>query len=340
MRANRCLILPGILVAGFALRGSPAGTPTARRPAGKPSRAESVKMLEQAMVKLRPLHRKLGRAAPGEWLYHHKEPGQTFRQYIGSGPAKRRVIYIQPLGTFSGPQRRIIDVTAEFMGAWFKLPVKVRQPLDLSIIPARAQRKHPTRGDHQILTGYVLERVLRPRLPKDAFAMIAFTTSDLWPGEGWNFVFGEASLRRRVGVWSLYRFGDPARSGAAYRRCLLRTTRCAVHEMGHMFSMLHCTAYACGMCGSNSLDPGRPRGPIPQAGCPLPETRADRPGEAVREVHQGAQRANHRPGGGVVHRLHRLQSTNCTNYTKRNRNGGELDSWEPRRDVAEPLRNL
>ena len=26
-------------------------------------------------------------------------------------------------------------------------------------------------------------------------AVLALTTSDLWPGEGWNFVFGQASLR-------------------------------------------------------------------------------------------------------------------------------------------------
>jgi len=245
----------GVFLAGLALQGSAARTtaPATTRP----TRAESVKVLEQAMAKLAPLHRKLGKPRPGEWLYRHREPGQTFRQYIRSRPVipteKRRTIYVQPLGTFAGPQRRIIDATAEFMRAWFDLPVKVREPLDLSIIPARARRVHPTWGDRQILTSYVLEKVLRPRLPEDAFALIAFTTSDLWPGRGWNFVFGQASLRGRVGVWSLYRFGDPSRSEADHRICLLRTVRTAVHEMGHMFSMLHCTAYACVMCGSNSL---------------------------------------------------------------------------------------
>ncbi len=39
--------------------------------------------------------------------------------------------------------------------------------------------------------------------------MLALTTSDLWPGEGWNFVFGQASLSERVGVWSLHRLGNP-----------------------------------------------------------------------------------------------------------------------------------
>ncbi|NIA22201.1 MAG: hypothetical protein GWP05_09630, partial [Anaerolineaceae bacterium] len=34
--------------------------------------------------------------------------------------------------------------------------------------------------------------------------------------------------------------------------CLLRTIKTAVHETGHMFSMKHCTAYQCVMCGSNN----------------------------------------------------------------------------------------
>ena len=88
-------------------------------------------------------------------------------------------------------------------------------------------------------------------LPADAAAYIAFTASDLWPGAGWNFVFGQASLRERVGVWSIHRNGDPAESEASFRLCLLRTMKTAVHETGHIFSMRHCTAYECCMCGSN-----------------------------------------------------------------------------------------
>ena len=107
--------------------------------------------------------------------------------------------------------------------------------------------------------------MLEPRLPKDAVAYIAFTTSDLWPGRGWNFVFGQASLRSRVGVWSIYRNGDPERSPAAFRLCLVRTMKTATHETGHMFSMLHCTAYECNMCGSNHREESDRR---PIALCP------------------------------------------------------------------------
>jgi archaemetzincin len=106
----------------------------------------------------------------------------------------------------------------------------------------------------QVLTGYVLDKVLRPRLPEDAAAYIAFTASDLWPGEGWNFVFGEASLKGRVGVWSLYRNGEPDKSDADFRLCLLRTLKTATHETSHMFSIEHCTLYECNMCGSNNRE--------------------------------------------------------------------------------------
>jgi len=121
----------------------------------------------------------------------------------------------------------------------------------LSAIPARARRVHPAWGDRQVLTTYVLYDVLLPELPSDAAACIALTASDLWPGPGWNFVFGQASLRERVGVWSIYRNGDPDESEEAFRLCLLRTLKTATHETGHMFSMLHCTLYECNMCGSN-----------------------------------------------------------------------------------------
>ena len=213
--------------------------------------------LPEPFQKLVPLHKRLGRPQPGDWLAEHPEPGQTYREYLRSSPVKpdrsRRTLYVQPLGSFTATQRKIIQRTAEYLGLWFDLPVKVREDVSLASIPAKARRVHPAWNDPQILSTYVLEEVLAPRLPKDAAAYIAFTASDLWPGEGWNFVFGQASLEDRVGVWSIYRYGNPEQSEEAYRRCLLRTLKVGTHEMGHMFSMAHCTAYECAMGGSNHL---------------------------------------------------------------------------------------
>jgi len=201
--------------------------------------------LPEKFARLIPLHKRLGKPQPGEWLWHHPEPGQTYRQYVESRPVrptpKRRTIYVQPLGEFTPAQQRIVDLTAEFIGIYFDLPVRKLKPLPLDVVPAHARRVHPAWGDHQVLTGYVLYEVLKPRMPDDACAMIGLTSADLWPGEGWNFVFGEASLRDRVGVWSLYRNGEPEKGEAEFRLCLLRTIKTAAHELGHMFSMAHCT---------------------------------------------------------------------------------------------------
>jgi predicted Zn-dependent protease len=103
------------------------------------------------------------------------------------------------------------------------------------------------------------------------------TASDLWPGKGWDFVFGQANLRKRVGVWSIYRNGDPAAGEAAYRLCLRRTLATATHETGHILTMKHCTAYACLMNGSNHQAERDSRGQ--DQGLPLPRpVGAGRPG--------------------------------------------------------------
>lgn len=99
---------------------------------------------------------------------------------------------------------------------------------------------------------------LESRLPADAFALCGFTHEDLYPEESWNFVFGQASLRERVGVFSVARydptfFGEPRRAGherAMRRRCM----NVLVHETGHMFGIAHCVYFACVMNGSNHLD--------------------------------------------------------------------------------------
>ena len=97
----------------------------------------------------------------------------------------------------------------------------------------------------------MLKEVLIPNRPDDAIAYIALTTSDLWPGAGWNFVYGQATLFERVGVWSIYHNGNPVESADAFRLCLRRTIMTAIHETAHIFSIPHCIAYDCVMNGPN-----------------------------------------------------------------------------------------
>lgn len=210
---------------------------------------------KQLFEELIPLHEIKKPPGPYDWMAAHPESGQTFGAYIRSRPVKpdkkRNIIYITLLGDFDPARQKVVEQTARYMEAFFDLPVKFADPISLSVIPNKARRVHSVTGDRQILTSYVIDKVLKSRMPRDAICFIAFTSSDLWPGEGWNFVFGQASIVDRVGVWSIYRNGDPNKGKEVFRLCLKRTIKTGTHEIGHMFSMHHCIFYECAMNGSN-----------------------------------------------------------------------------------------
>jgi archaemetzincin len=202
--------------------------------------------------KLRPLANPLPVPRPGDWLAEHDEPGQTFAEYLDAKPVRKsdklHTIYPCLVGDSGEAQRRILALTEEYLAFFFDCPVKVQRQVALASIPARARRTHPSWGDPQVLTGYILHDVLEPERPADALAYLALTASDLWPGKGWNFVFGQANLRQRTGIWSIYRNGDP---GEDFTLCLRRTLGTASHELCHVLTIHHCTAFRCLMNGSN-----------------------------------------------------------------------------------------
>jgi archaemetzincin len=220
-----------------------------------PTEQPSENLYPETEDRLRPRAVPLQQPEVGDWLAEHPEKGQTFRQYLAADPVRRdrhlTTIYLCLLGDFTGPQERVLGLTQEYLGLFFDVPVQVRRRVPLADIPARARRTHPEWGDRQVLSTYVLREVLEPDRPGDALAYLALTGSDLWPGEGWNFVFGQANLRQRVGVWSIYRDGDPGEGEGTFRLCLRRTLATATHETGHILTMKHCISFSCLMNGSN-----------------------------------------------------------------------------------------
>lgn len=211
-------------------------------------------------TKLRPIAIPLAKAKPGDWLAEHKEDGQTFAAYLRAKPVRKSreqgTIYICLLGEFTPEQQKIVETAQKYLQVFYQVPVKVRKKMPLADVPDRARRIHPTWGGEQIQTTYVLEEVLQPDRPDDALAYLAFTSSDLYPDPKWNFVFGQASLRERTGVWSIHRNGDPAKGKEAYQLCLRRTLHTASHETGHILTIQHCTAFDCNMNGVNSQPEG------------------------------------------------------------------------------------
>lgn len=196
---------------------------------------------------------------PGDWLAEHREDGQSFDDFVRSRPNRpdktRNKIYLQPLEDFPKGQTSMLERLQDYAAAYFAMEVKVLPRLALSDSNITT-RINPYTRNRQILTTDVLA-VLRKDVPADAFCVLAITMEDLYPEPSWNFVFGQASFRERVGVYSFARY-DPAfyreKRGKDYEKIMLRRScRVLAHETGHMFGLEHCIYFRCVLNGSNNL---------------------------------------------------------------------------------------
>ncbi|UCC47671.1 MAG: hypothetical protein JSV41_09250 [Gemmatimonadota bacterium] len=196
---------------------------------------------------------------PHDWLANHDEPGQSFEDFVRCRPNApnelRRTIYLQPLGEFPVGKSPPLERLAEFAEAFFMM--------DVAMLPSArftqgeiTTRSNPYTRETQLLTGDILA-YLRRRVPDDAHCVLGITVYDLYPDPSWNFVFGQASLRDRIGVYSFARY-DPAFYGEdvkdAETLMLRRSCKVLAHETAHMFGIQHCIFFHCLMNGSNHLD--------------------------------------------------------------------------------------
>ena len=196
---------------------------------------------------------------PNDWLAVHPEPGQTFADFVRSRPIKpdatRNTVYLQPLEDFEIGKAPPLQNLAQFAEAFFSVPVQALSPSAVSRKKITT-RTNPYTRQQQLLTRDIL-RYLEQILPHNGFCIVGITMRDLYPAPSWNFVFGEASLDDRVGVFSFARY-DPQFYGikAPDRDALVLRRSCKVlaHETAHMFGIQHCVFFNCLMNGSNHLD--------------------------------------------------------------------------------------
>jgi archaemetzincin len=193
---------------------------------------------------------------PGEWLYEHKEPGQSFQQYKKSAPPRctdsNYLIYLKPVGHFSNLQQGVLKLTRQYVEIFFQQKTVLLETVPDTRVPAGARRMR-TEGYEQLLASYILDTMLKGQIPAKGIVVMAITEKDLYPKEDWNFVFGLASYKDRVGVSSIYRLQDEALHTGNFTKCLERLIKVSTHEIGHMFSLHHCTYARCLMNGSNHL---------------------------------------------------------------------------------------
>jgi archaemetzincin len=194
-----------------------------------------------------------------DWLGQHEESGQTFNRYLESRPnipgSVRKKLYILPIGSFEKGIAPDLELLKSYTAAYY-------HPLPVEMLPVVADREVPAKervnsGKKQWKSTDILDWLPR-KLPADAYAMIAVTMTDLYPDESWNFVFGQASTKERVGVFSFARYhpawnGDAADASTGHL-VLRRANKILTHEMGHMFGIRHCIYYECNMNGANHLN--------------------------------------------------------------------------------------
>jgi archaemetzincin len=196
---------------------------------------------------------------PDDWLAQHPERPQSFDDYVREPhnvpDRQRNVIYLLPVGAFPATAPPLMEL-ANTVRAFFMLEVKTLPAVSLRDVNAKTRINAKTRK-RQLFAPDVLAW-LKTHLPEDAFGLVAVTMDDLYPDPTWNFVFGMASLKERVGVQSLARqdpefFGEP-RPKDWQTLAGRRATWTLLHEISHMFGLTHCTYWRCVVAGSNSQE--------------------------------------------------------------------------------------
>lgn len=203
----------------------------------------------------------------GEWLEAmlDKTPDQSFKSYVESRPNRpdrsRNVIYLQPIcepGDLDAPPYpkgpwpswTVLQAATEHFFA--PLTVKALPALSMTKLGRRIPSRMGSWGVEQFDAAMVLD-ALQPRVPSDAYGLMAVTMCDLYPKPEWNFVYGLARLTARVGIFSFVRHTPRGGLGEAWlgAQLLHRSLKTLLHEIGHMFGLKHCTWYNCLMRGSN-----------------------------------------------------------------------------------------
>ena len=201
---------------------------------------------------------KMPKPGPHDWLCSHKECGQSVksltRRSMKAWPhATYDTINIVPCGEFIEGQSPPLEELKTLMELWFCCKCTVSK-----IIPLEKVAVNGLIDDEQLLVRDCADYLKKLRPGRKVFANIMVTMTDLTPGEGWNFVFGQASLSEGWGVFSFarynpnfYNYQEKELTEKQQKEMLRRACRTMVHECGHILGFKHCIYYHCLMNGSN-----------------------------------------------------------------------------------------
>jgi len=193
----------------------------------------------------------------GDWLSVARERGQTFERFTrttSNRPAEAaQHIYLRPVGDFPPRHEQLLRQLQQFGSGFFARELRLLPPLVVEGSRIATRRNRFT-DVLQLKTRDILP-ALAQEIPPDAWCVLGVTAYDLYPHDTWSFVFGEALLGDRVGVFSVARY-DPEFYGkpvADPSLLLRRSCKVLAHEACHMFGIEHCVFFNCPMNGSNHL---------------------------------------------------------------------------------------
>ena len=166
------------------------------------------------------------------------------------------VIYLQPFGDVN---YSTLNFLRDKLSQKFSVECRTRERVDLTeeaYDPARKQHKSAVFLDQ-----------LRVFLSRETSKCLAVVDVDIY-APGLNFIFGEAEVRGRFAVISLFRLW-PQFYGLAPDTdiCQERALKEAVHELGHTFGLGHCGNPTCVMHFSNSIDDTDKKSDSPCSDC-------------------------------------------------------------------------
>lgn len=153
-----------------------------------------------------------------------------------------RVIYVVALGRVDDA---VLDAIEPWLWRVFGCEVRRLPPVGE---PANAY--DPQRRQYSSVE---VLRALNGIVPQNGFRLLGVTEEDLFIPM-LSFVFGQAQVNGKLAVISLARLRQEFYGlGANGALLLARSTKEAVHEIGHTFGLTHCSDPSCPMSLSNSI---------------------------------------------------------------------------------------
>ncbi|HRH54784.1 MAG TPA: archaemetzincin, partial [Chitinophagales bacterium] len=207
--------------------------------------------VESTATQLADLYDTLSTPQPGEWLYEQQEFGQSLDEFRDETPIDSNnadaTFYILPIDISHEEEFSLIADVATYLTTIFGYEVTVMPSMTAQLFPPHYFR------DEQLNSQLLLDEIIRPLLEQDALGLMGITQRDIYPGDGWNFVFGQANTKEKIGITSFARYGD-YNTDSTRRLVLNRLIKTTTHEFLHMLGLQHCIQFACVLNGSNSLD--------------------------------------------------------------------------------------